>query len=411
MRFRRFQTMILVLTLVFGLQAMAQDEKEDSDEKKELKFAGTPYVYTGPDTGFGVGFAIMYRDIFGKEGRDTNFSFSYTESLYQVYGIGWTEPHFLSENGRLKIDLSYETKPAVRFFGIGNDNDIDDVTNYTWGMINVQPGYNYRVPEKTPLGYIDLETRVNYRVVKAEDGENADDLEGDYSRVVSEVFPDLYNAPDSVWGNETELVGVGATFILDNRKDRFPLGGGRTEIVWPMKGTYFSIGYDHFDESLGSDIDYNKVTTEGRLFLPLLSEDTIVATRVKYIVTQGDTPFFDMPGFGGGNDMRGFNGGRFIDNNSAQLNVELRQGLFPNKIWPVFDGLIKIKYPSLFLFYDYGRVYEDDDDIADEEFDDFHSAYGGGLRIVITPSVVIRFELGFSEEQTGELYVNAGLPF
>ncbi len=390
-------------------EAAEGDTAESGKEgKKELKFAGTPYVYTGPDTGFGVGFAIMYRDIFGKEGRDTSFSFSYTESQYQVYSIDWQEPYFLSPNGRLKLYLGYEEKPAMRYYGIGNFSTEDDLCNYSWTKMEFQPRYTYRIPE-TQLGAVGLRLQATYMHVDPRDGEIADELDDVFwERLVSDLYPEDYYSYHFM---EADLIGVGVGVYLDRRVDRFPLGGGREEVVWPIKGNYFEADYDRFDEILGSDLSYNRVELQARQFIPLFSDDTILALQGKAIMTQGEVPFHQMPSFGDINNLRGYYGNRFIDKNSTQFNVEIRQAFFTDWRVALFDGLIKAQYPSFVLFYEEGRVYEDYTDIPEEMFEDYHYAVGGGFRFIITPSVVIRFELGWSDENQAELYVNAGLPF
>jgi len=62
----------------------AEEKAEPEEKSKETKIAGAPYPYTGPDTGAGFGFSIIFRDLFNKEGRDTSFSASYTTNQYRI---------------------------------------------------------------------------------------------------------------------------------------------------------------------------------------------------------------------------------------------------------------------------------------------------------------------------------------
>lgn len=406
--------MILALGLCLGLglsTAKAQEAQSGSTAKpaeggKELKFAGTPYVYTGPDTGFGVGFSIMFRDLFGKVGRDVTYSMSYTQSMYQSYSLDWGEPYFLSPNGRGRINLSYEAKPAIRFYGLGNDSDIHDLCNWSWTKIQLQPQYIYRWPSSGGTTY-GLRASIYLKFVDPEDGKLEDKASGDFNRKVSRIFPDFFRSDQFGPAN---LFGVGVVFYRDTRVDRFPLGGGREEIVWPKGGGYEEIAYDRYDEAIGSDFTFNRLSLDVRRFYALGSDDTILALHGKIVVTQGNVPFHEMPSYGNGNDLRGYFGLRFVGRDATQFNIELRQGFFPNWELPILNGLIKLKYPSVFLFWDEARVYRTYTNIPKSLFEDYHWTWGGGFRFVITPSVVIRLEWGNSDEQS-TFSANAGLPF
>ncbi|HUT55391.1 MAG TPA: BamA/TamA family outer membrane protein [bacterium] len=393
-----------------SMRAQAQDEVKDGDtaakEPKELNFAGTPYLYTGPDTGFGVGFSIMFRDLLGKEGRDATFSMDYTQTRYSSFGVSWGEPYFLSENGRASFDIGYDNKPSIRFYGIGNDSRRNKICNWSWVMYNVQPQYIYRWPA-TDYGTFGLRARVGLTYVNPDDGDLKDKSDRKYYRTIKQVFPDLY---DSKEFDPTRLVNVGFTLYLDTREDRFPLGGGREEVVWPLKGTYTEIAYDRFDEGLGSDFSFNRLSVSLTQVLPIYKQDTILVLHQNLQINQGNVPFHQMANYGGGNSLRAFYSYRFIDKNATQFNVELRQGFLPDYELPVLNGLVKLKYPSIVLFWDEARVYHDYEDIADEMFEDYHYTWGFGFRFVVTPTIVIRLERAYSNEQV-TFAASASLPF
>ncbi len=383
-----------------------ETDKEGEGEREELNFAGTPYIYTGPDTGAGAGFAIQFRDFLDKEGRDVSFGLSYTENLYQDYSITWSEPYFFSKQGRLKIYLKYQTRPAMRFYGIGNDTGPQDDCNWKYTGAILEPTYIHRFP-KTDLGTIGLRGQLTYKYVDPDNGELDNEDAGSFNRKIKQVYPEIYY---SDYFRPTDLIIPTITMYLDRREDRFPLGGSRETVVWPMKGQYFEVSYSRSDEAWGSDFTYNKMHLDLRQFLPLFHEDTILAVRGKLIISQGEVPFYEMANYGGSSSVRGYYGYRFIDENATQLNVEIRQGLFPDKQLELFKGMIKLKYPSLFLFWDEARVYDDYTEIGENMWEDYHYAWGGGFRFVVTPTVVIKAEWGNSDEQS-TFYLGAGLPF
>lgn len=406
-----FASLIAVLLMGSLAPAFAQDgdeggEGEGDKEDKELKWGGTPYPFTGPDTGFGVGFSILYRDMFGKEGRDTTFTASYTTNQYQDLSIEWQEPRFLAEDGRFKIKLAWSTRPGLRFNGFGNDTrHHGDASNYSWLSYELSPTYIYRFPE-TQYGVIGLRAGLQVKYADPENGKLDEKDEGSYYIPIREAYPEVYRSEDfdPAW-----LIGPTITFYHDAREDRFPLGGGREEVVWPVRGFYEEVTYKRIDESIGANFSYNHLTVDLRTYFPIFSEDTILAARFKTIITQGDIPFYEMPSYGGGSDLRGYFGSRWTDKNGAQAQLELRQGMFPDTILPLFGGAIKLQYPSIAVFYEEARVFEDYAKMPEEFFEDWHYSYGLGFRFIITPSVVIRLEYAWSEEQTN-YYMSAGLP-
>jgi outer membrane protein assembly factor BamA len=415
MESRRWILAIVVWALVLAsAPAWTQEEaagdtagEAPEEESKELKFAGSPYIFSGPDTGAGAGFSIMYRDMFNKEGRDVTFSMSYTQNLYQDYSVEWQEPYFLSDDGRLKLRLAYSTRPAVRYFPPGNDVEQHGVScNYSTTSYSLVPTYIYRFP-KTDAGTVGMRLSWNFEYYDPDNGQFEDADSGSYGRPIRSVYPRLYRSDQF---HPTWLMGPSVSLYHDGREDRFPLGGGREEVVWPIRGTYEEIGYTRMDESVGSTFSYNSFYVDLRGYFPVVSDDTIIAMRVKANINQGNIPFYKQPGFGGSSDLRGFFGGRFNDKNTAQFQVELRQGFFPDLEVPLLGGLIKAKYPSVVLFWDEGRVFDDYTTMGNDLLEEYHYAWGFGLRFVITPSVVIRVETGFSKEQQ-TTYLTAGLPF
>jgi len=412
----------IALGLLLMFQARAQEEPKEPQpsaepklepkaEKKEIKFGATPYFYTGPDTGFGGGFAILYRDLGGRVGRDTNFSIDYTETNYQSYYLDWTEPDFLRKGPRASISLSYDDKPSRRFYGFGNDTTPDDICNYNWTMYSIKPSYLY------PRGDAHFRVRLQYlfQDVKPDDGTLDDPGDPRFSRPISKMYPLLFNS-DQFKGGAT--AGVGLFLINDTIQDRFPLPGGREEKVFPIKGGYRELQLHYYGPALGSTFEYWLTQADLRQYLGFFHGNTVLVLRTKWIITQGDVPFWDLPSFGGGNDLRAFYDGRFRGKVSSQYNLELRQGIAPHFKWDLFGGYISIKYPFLFAFFEAGRVYDSYTQIGAGWNKDYHPSYGFGLRFIITPDVVIRFEYVYSPEfpatldpTSSSFIMNTGEPF
>ncbi len=384
------------------VEALAEAVEPEEEEKKELNFAGVPYAYTGIDTGFGLGFSIMFRDLFGQEGRDMTFTVNYTESLYQTYSVDWGEPYFLSDNGRLKIGLGYENKPVMRYFPVGNDSDWRDQARFAQTSTKIDPQYVYRFPRQD-WGVVGVQGGWLFKFTDLDASEIENPGTGSFGRPIDEVFPKMFYSDsfDPGW-----VMGPNVSVYHDGRVDRFPLGGGREEVVWPMRGTYESVSYAKYDEAWGSDYNFESMSGDFRVYFPLYFEDTILVGQALINITAGNTPFYELPTHG----LRGYYGDRFKDEAATKFSVELRQGFLPESKLELFDGRIVAKYPSIAIFLAESRVYGSYQDIPDEWLEDYHYDWGVGFRFIVTPSVVIKAELAWSEEMSTTT-VGAGLPF
>jgi hypothetical protein len=382
-------------------EEVAEEVEEKVEESKELKFGATPFVFTDPNTGFGGGAAGIIRDV-GKEARDITGTVIYTSNQYETYSIDWTEPHLFAEDGWGKIYLSVDAAPVKRFYGFGNDSSEDDVCNWRSHSFTLEPRYTYWFKP----AIWGLRAQIHLEDYKVLDSDIDVDEDDDTTRPISEIWPDVYNREDFQEG--AILIGPGLFFIHDNRSDLAPVGGGREERVFPTRGGRQELTLELFDETFGSEMSYSRVAFDARHYFPLTDDElTVVALRGRFISLGGDIPFWKYTGFGSGDSIRGFHSNRFYDRNSLLFNAEIRQAVDAGT--SLFKGRITLRYPMLVLFYDYGRVYEDPGDVFDKLYG-FHDSYGAAFRFIVTPSIVIRFEYAFSEEET-DFYVNAGHAF
>jgi len=388
-------------------QAGPESAAKPETGRKEIPVIGTGYPFSGPDTGFGVGASAIYRDMAGKVGRDQTFSVSYTQTKYKSFSLDWSEPDFLRKGPRADIYLSFDNKPSRRFYGFGNDTDIKDICNYGWDMYEIRPAYIY------PSGASKFRAKLqyDYQFVKPHDGTLDDPNDLLYSRPISQLYPEVFHSRQFDGG---ATAGPGLFLINDTRKDRFQLGGDREDKIYPVAGGYREVQLHYFGPMVGSRFEYMKEQLDLRQYFGFFKDNTVLVLRGKLVAVQGDVPFWNLPSFGGGNDLRGFYDGRFRGNDSSQYNIELRQGIAPNTKVSLFKGAVVLKYPFLFAFFEAGRVYDSYTRFGADWDKDYHPSYGGGFRFIVSPSVVIRIELAFSPEQTkllGGFILNASEPF
>ncbi len=400
---------VLISTEGYGQDESGVEKTGKDKERKELPFGASPFIFSDPNTGFGGGAAGMIRNI-GKEARDLSGTVIYTTNQYETYMIDLTEPHLFTENGWGRIYISINSEPVKRFYGpgpdrediSGNDSLKDNVCNWRSHSFTLEPKYTYWF-KPAVWG---MRFAFSYQDFKPQNSNLDEDEDDDSTRPISDVWPEVYHSDDFQEGGL--FIGPGLNFVHDSRKDRFPVGGGREEKVFPTSGGRQELGMSLFDPTFGSDFSFSSVSFDVRHFFPLSEDElTVLGVRGRLITHGGHVPFWRLTGFGGGDSLRGYHGSRFVDNHSVLFNVELRQAIDVST--SLFKGAITLKAPMLVLFYDYGRVYEDLEDITDELYG-FHDSYGAAFRFIVTPSIVIRFEYAFSEEET-DFYMNAGHAF
>lgn len=252
---------------------------------------------------------------------------------------------------------------------------------------------------------------LNYRFQRMDSNDGLDnDPDVLAKRKISTVFPEFANS--AVFKDTSLLSGIGLTFIYDDRRDKLPVGGERDEAVLPYFGGRQEISYYRYDKALGSDFGYNNYSISLSYYLPLGWEWTVLAMHAAYNLKEGDVPWWDMNTFGSDSTLRGYHGGRFRDNNSILYQVELRQAFdvtwTPVPFWILQQ--FKIRAPMAMFFYDYGRVYHSIEDINLFNFDGYHYSYGVSFRFIISPSVLIRADYAFSDEES-DFYLSSGWAF
>lgn len=136
--------------------------------------------------------------------------------------------------------------------------------------------------------------------------------------------------------------------------------------------------------------------------------NTTFAARVGGTVTFGDFEFFQGARLGGTTNNRGYRKFRFTGDDNFYQNAELRIKLFSFK-----SGFVPGSV-GIIAFHDVGRVWSDTPDIVfeNDELDDWHRGFGGGLWISPLGKVVLSTEVGKSnDEESKVFFVRFGFMF
>ncbi|MDE2511220.1 MAG: BamA/TamA family outer membrane protein, partial [Elusimicrobia bacterium] len=226
---------------------------------------------------------------------------------------------------------------------------------------------------------------------------------GDPSPATADAFPRL----TGIAGGRTNPVI--ASFVYNDR----------TSVTRPTLGWSAIGSVEHVNVNLANDFDFTRYTLDASYLHPLESNKRIFGLHLggEYIEgAGGHIPFFELASLGGSNDMRGFFPDRFLGTSRVTVNAEYRERLggfnFMN-LWDIqVDGVV---------FGDAGQVYISDSDLSHEFhtrytrlpeiFEGFRYSYGPGLRIAIGEAILARLDVGFSNEQTGLVYLVFGHTF
>lgn len=182
----------------------------------------------------------------------------------------------------------------------------------------------------------------------------------------------------------------GFGFIADSRNSEFS----------PTQGIRYEASFEVSSSVFGSDYTYSDLKLDLRHYLEVF-DGIVLANKLNVESIHGNAPFWDLSIIGGNEGLRGYHLDRFRGDHSILHLLELRTWLFS-----VWNDEIQVGSQ---LFWDSGRVFSEHD--SDSLFNNWKHSYGGGIIFTIfSPDLMLRSDVGFSEE-TFRLYFGAGYVF
>jgi outer membrane protein assembly factor BamA len=319
---------------------------------------------------------------------------SYALKLQQNASFGLVAPHFFDDRLILALEGVYTFDPTKEFFGLGN-NDVgpDPLSTNEYQLLSSLATVALRPWPRLTVAFTGGYTDV--RIARGR-------LEGDTPSTV-DAFPDLVG----IDGGHTNPIAF--SIVYNNRE----------EITRPTRGWNLIAKVQHVDRQLGNDFQFTRYILDASYLYPLLTRRQVLGLRVggEYIDAQhAQVPFYELASLGGAENLRGFFFDRFLGFSRVMINGEYRLNLLDFdffNIWRVrVDGV---------AFGDMGRVFIDGSELEDEfqlnsstlprVFRDFRYSYGGGVRIALGEAILARIDVGFSNEETGLVYLTFGHAF
>ncbi|HEX7120371.1 MAG TPA: BamA/TamA family outer membrane protein [Longimicrobiales bacterium] len=318
-----------------------------------------PVVFYTPATRLAVGAAVVHTFRPRGQTRPTvsGAEFIYTQNR-QVAALIGTDVHA----GPYRIyGLVGHKKFPNRFFGIGNDTDVDE--EYTSRATSVEFGFEKRVLAPLYLG-------VSYLLERSE---------------MLEVEEGGLLAGGAVLGSRGGILsGAGLALTFDTRDD----------IIAPGRGAYARLHVQRFDDAFGGDYDFTRLDLDLRRYVPTRPGHVLALQGVVRSSTEG-APFHALAQLGGPCLLRGFRDGRFRDRHLVATQVEYRMPLWWRFGLAGFAGAGQVAGAP-----------------ADLSFDRLHLAAGVGLRLRASGRnrLNLRLDFGYARGASG-LYITAGEAF
>jgi len=366
-------------------------EQERQEGQTESRRAILPQIGYSPDKGASGGIKFTDRDIGGL--------------TLDLSGLAAQQGQYKGKISLVAPDVadgwviaagffSFETDPARRFFGLGN-NDVgpDEISRNGYKRTNARLVGAVRLTRRftavAALAYNDVRIR---RGARHDDTPSTKDL-----------FPDLVG----IRGGKTNPLS--AALIFDDRDD----------VTRPTRGWNVIAKFDWVPQNFANDFDFNRYIFEASYLYPLLTRRQVIGVRVggEYIDSKRrETPYFEFSSLGGGDDMRGYFLDRFRGKAKFIGGGEYRLKIFDFNFFRIWD--VKIDGVG---FGDAGRVFLSSDDMASAFGIDetrlpaiknkMRFSYGGGVRFALGEATIARVDVGFSDEQKGLVYLVFGHTF
>jgi outer membrane protein assembly factor BamA len=368
-----------------------EDAAAGEEDTAERRWAILPQLGFGPETGVLFGAKFTDRDFLASGATfDVDAVFSLEDQQY--FSLEFASPDSFSKRFPILVRALFNVDPRRRFFGLGN-NDVgpDPASSHELQRFGGDITVGWRI-----IDDMSLNLQIGGWETDIRNGQRVDD-----SPPTPERFPDL---PGIDGGR---MIPFAASLVYDDRDD----------IVRPTQGWRIFAKVMEISSDLGSDFDFTRLLGDVSYLYPFFDKRLILGGRVGAQWIGGDfddIPFWGLADLGGEDTARGYFPYRFLGTSEVYMGGEARVGLFG---FDLFDWW-RIQVDGV-GFGEVGRVFVDNDDLVfqgtDEgsfkQTDEWRFSYGGGLRLGFSEAMIVRIDAGFSDEETGLVYLTFGHAF
>jgi outer membrane protein assembly factor BamA len=316
-----------------------------------------PFVLRSPETSWGFGAVTAFffktkKDEPTLRTSDLNIVGLYTLEKQTVIVLGSTI-FFSGEKKIFRFQSSYSNYPD-KTWGIGNSTPESASEDYTYRQMFFNPQLLFKIYNSLFIGAsMEMQniSEFNYNHGGVFDEQQINGKQGGFAS------------------------GAGLLLTWDTRNNAYS----------PSHGMFAEINATHFGKALGSDFHFQSYLVDIRKFLPA-GRNRVLGFQSLAKVNIGEAPIRYLAMIGGTEMMRGYYKGRFTDDDMFAVQTELRQYLF----W----RLGVVGFASLGQVSDYVKYFG---------LNEFHFAYGAGLRLVLQEreKLNLRVDFGFGKNSSG----------
>jgi hypothetical protein len=341
-----------------------------------------PVVTIQSGFGINVGARMVHKDLFGKRER-IKLGAGFGGRYSQLYSASVKSGQRFGSRIEAGLELRYERRPRERFFGIGNDDQIEPVP----GMPLIDPtmadlAVDTRFREHLVRGMLTLDAQV-YGDISAHLSAaylrlRFDDVDDDEADI--ESYYDVSRLP----GYETGVTNlyIEGELRYDSRRATSKWESQAIDATgWLVSG--YVGGVTGLDDDPN---DFYRYGGEVQRYFDLYRGTRVLALRAMVEATGGpngrnEISFVDLPRLGGNEFLRGYATDRFRDRASTLVTAEYN--------WSLGN------YVAGYLFADVGRVWPRLRDVALEEL---RVGYGGGVQFHSRNSYLMRLQVALSRD-------------
>jgi hypothetical protein len=261
---------------------------------------------------------------------------------------------------RLRGD--YDSKPNRRYYGIGNETPVTNLSYYLLESTNAQAAL---LLGASPLRQLRIVG--GYSSMSPRRGSHGTPLLEDVFAPVSVPFE--HRTTQELWYGVTADLAA-----LDDGRD-------------PSRGVHGRVDLRRAAGLRTSDPDYDQWRLEGRAYFPVFAKRRVIAVRGVYAGvdprggTSASLPFYRLAQSDGASRFAGYTSERFRDRQLMLVRIEYR--------WAILYRMSALALYEL-------------DEVAPRtgsfRLSGAHKAYGGGLRLGLSDEATLRFEVAKSVE-------------
>jgi len=311
----------------------------------------------------GGGGAMFTQENFFKGGMTFRAHGSFGNRTRRLFSGRLRDPRLFAPKLGLQLTGFHQRKPDEDFFGLGNDSQKPDETNY----LHEENSFEIDVIS-VPFKAAQFSLGLSYSNVNIKEGRDRNHPSTG-SFFTEQQVPGLLGV---------EMWSLLFKFYNDSRN----------ATAHPTKGGEEFFSVEFAKEIDGSDFGYRKYTLDLQRYVELFYK-RVLAVRARTVVTDKmegrEIPFYRLAGLGGADNLRGYRPVRFRDEDLMLFSAEYR---FEVNTYAIVYG-----------FFEEGRVFNNIFD--DFTFNDFKYSAGGGLRFrARNGNLTAIFEIAKSKEQT-----------